>query len=128
MTQLNNTLYEVTPDKLIIDSSHPIDVKVISLSANQGTVKRGTVISLTNTAEYIVFGAALVDPQTSSKANCIIADEVDTTSQAATVTAVAYISGHYNKNELIVKEGSSLAVVDIEDLRNAGIFISSSIN
>jgi hypothetical protein len=126
MTQLNNTSYEVIPDKLLIDSRHPVDVKTVKIKANQGIVKRGTVFSFTNTSEYIVFGTALVDPQTSAKANCIIADDIYTTSADATVTAVAYISGNFNKNEFIVKEGSTLEASDIEDLRAAGIFVSSS--
>lgn len=127
-TLLNNTLYDVTPDKLIIDSKHPLDVKIISIKANQGTVKRGTLLSLTNTDEYIVFGTTLVDPQTSSKANCIIADDVDTVSAAASVNAVVYISGHFNKNAFIVKEGSTMDAGDMEDLRAAGIFVSSAIS
>lgn len=128
MTLLNKTSYEVVPDKLVIDSRHPVDVKIVSIKANQGLVKRGTVLSSTNTNEYIVFGTVLVDPQTSSKANCVVAEDVDTTSGGATVPVEAYISGHLNKNVLIVKEGSSLAVTDIEDLRNSGIFVSSSNN
>lgn len=127
-TLMNNTSYEVVPDKLIIDSKHPIDVKVVKIKANQGTVKRGTVLSLTNTNEYVVFGTALVNPQTSSKANCVVAEDIDTTSTDATVSVQVYISGSLNKNVLIVKDGSSLAASDIEDLRNAGIFVSSSIN
>jgi hypothetical protein len=126
-TLLNNTSYEVTPDHLIIDSNHPVDVKVVKIPANQGTVKRGTVISLTNTNEYLVFGTGLVAPQTSAKANGIVAEDVDTTSTDATVSVIIYISGHFNKNVLTVKAGS-LAVTDLEDLRNAGIFVSSSIN
>lgn len=127
-TLLNSTSYEVVPDKLIIDSKHPLDVKIVSIKANQGTVKRGTVLSLTDTDEYLVFGTALVAPQTSSKANCVVADEVDTTSTGTTVPVPAYISGHLNKNVLIVKDGSSLASSDIENLRTAGIFVSSSNN
>jgi len=128
MTLLNNTSYEVVPDKLIIDSRHPLDVKVASIKANQGIVKRGTVLSLTNTNEYIVFGTVLVDPQTSSKVNCVVSEDVDTTSDGATVPVEVYISGHLNKNILIVQEGSSLKVTDIEDLRSSGIFVSSSNN
>ena len=126
-TLLNNTLYEVTPDKLIIDSKQPLDVKIISIKANQGKLKRGTVISLTNTEEYVVFGS-LVAAQTTAKANCIIADEVDTTSTTATANAVVYISGNFNKNALIVTEGSSLDAGDIEDLRAVGIFVMSAIS
>jgi hypothetical protein len=127
MIDMNSTSYTVTPDKLIIDSKHPIDVKVVSIAANQGSIKRGTVLSFTNTKEYLVFGTTLVAPQTSAKANCIVAESVDTTSSNATVSIEIYISGNFNKNELIVKAESSLAASDLEDLRSSGIFTSSSI-
>ena len=127
-TLLNNTVYEVTPDNLILDSKQPLDAKIISVKANQGKLKRGTVLSLTNTEEYVVFGTGLVAPQTAAKANCIIADDVDTTTTAATENAVVYISGNFNKNSLIVTEGSSLDAGDIEDLRAAGIFVMSAIS
>ena len=128
MTQLNSTSYEVVPDKLIIDSKHPIDVKAVAIKANQGIVKRGTVLSIVApTNEHIVFGTTLTEGQTSAKANCIVADDVDTTSTEATVTAVTYISGNFNKNVLTIAEGSNLDVANIEELRNSGVFVTSSI-
>ncbi|BCJ98104.1 head decoration protein [Anaerocolumna chitinilytica] len=128
MELLNQDSYEVKPDKLIYDSKHPIDVKTIKLKANQGIVKRGTVISLVSpTNDYIVFGTTLTSGQDSSKANGIISDDVDTTSTTGDVTAVVYISGHFNRNELIVAAGHELSLTDEETLRAVGIFLSSSL-
>lgn len=128
MTLLNNTSYEVVPDKLIIDSRHPLDVKTVKINANQGIIKRGTVLSFVEpTAEYIVFGTTLAEGQTSSKANCIVADTIDTTSIGDTVVATVYISGNFNKNELIIADVSTLSSSAIEELRTSGIFVSSSI-
>ncbi len=127
MELMNKPSYEVTPDKLIIDFRHPLDIKTVQLVANQGTVKRGTVLSLVNpTNNYVVYGSALPEGQT-AKANCIIADDVDTVSTEAKVTAVVYVSGNFNKNELIVKNDSTLDDMNIEHLRNAGIYVSSTI-
>jgi hypothetical protein len=127
MELMNKPSYEEAPDKLIIDFRHPLDIKTIQLAANQGTVKRGTVISSVDpTHDYVVYGSVLTEGQT-AKANCIIADDVDTTSTDAKVTAVVYISGNFNKNEFIVKDGSTLDATNIEHLRNAGIYVSSSI-
>lgn len=126
MKQLNSTAYTVESDKLIVDGKHPIDVNVVSIAVNQGTVKRGTVLSITNTNEYIVLGTALVNPQTSAKANCVVAEDVDTTGASGTVAVEVYLSGHFNKNVLLAKDGYSIAAADIEDLRTSGIFVSSA--
>jgi predicted acyltransferase (DUF342 family) len=127
MELLNNKSYDVMPDKLIIDFRHPLDIKTVQVAANQGTLKRGTVLSIVEpTLDYVVFGSALAAGQT-AKANCIIADDVLTTATDAKVTVVVYISGNFNKNELIIAEGSTLDAAQVENLRNAGIFVTSSI-
>lgn len=127
MELMNKPSYDVTPDKLIIDFRHPLDINTVQVAANQNTLKRGTVLSIVEpTKDYVVYGSVLAEGQT-AKANCIIADDVDTTSTEAKVTAVVYISGNFNKNELIVKDGSTLDASNIEHLRNAGIYVSSSI-
>lgn len=126
MELMNKTSYEVVTDKLIIDFNHPLDIKTVQLNSNQGTVKRGTLLSLVEpTHTYVKFGAALAEGQT-SKANCIVADEIDTTTADLKVTAVAYSSGNFNSNELIITVGSTLDITSIEELRNAGIYLSSS--
>lgn len=126
MDLLNKTSYSITPDSLIIDFKHPLDIKTVQVAANQGIVKRGTLLSLVEPAHtYVKFGETLAEGQT-AKANCIVADDVDTTSSDPKVTGVVYISGNFNKNELVVTEGSTLDVTSVEDLRNAGIYLSSS--
>lgn len=128
MTLLNNTSYEVKPDNLIVDSKHPVDVKTVKIKANQGIVKRGTVLSFAEpTDEYIVFGTTLAGGQTSSKANCIVADEVDTTSTSPTVVVTVYVSGHFNKGELITSGVTTLDATSIQELRAFGVFVSCSI-
>jgi len=125
---LNQTSYEVVPDKLIIDSKHPLDVKTVKIKTNQGIVKRGTILSLVSpTNEYVVYGSTLQEGET-SKANCVVSDEVDTTSTGTDVVVTVYISGNLNRNELIVKEGATLSAASIEELRASGIFVTSSIN
>jgi hypothetical protein len=127
MELLNNKSYDVMPDKLIIDFRHPLDIKTVQVAANQGTLKRGTVLSIVEpTLDYVVFGSALTAGQT-AKANCIIADDVLTTATDPKITVVVYISGNFNKNELIIAEGSTLDAAQVENLRNAGIFVTSSI-
>nr|DAL67977.1 MAG TPA: Head decoration protein [Caudoviricetes sp.] len=123
---LNNKGTDISYDNLIYSSKHPIDVKVISVSQGLGVLKRGTVMSLVKeTGAYVVCGNT-VEGKT-VVANCIIADEVDTgTTGSNTVGAVAYITGNYNKNCLIVKDSYSLTEADIENLRSSGIIVSAA--
>lgn len=61
-------------------------------------------------------------------ANCILADEVDTGLEAGTaVSGVAYRTGHFNSNALIVAEGYTLTDNDKESLREVGILISQAL-
>lgn len=123
---LNSTAYDVKPDSLIQDSKHPIDVTTVSVDTGVGVLRRGTVLSLTSENKYVVMGTTLGSGVT-AKANCVVCDDVDTTASTGGTTAVpVYISGSLNKNALTVEEGYTLTQTDIEDLRNAGIFISSA--
>lgn len=122
---LNSTAYEVKPDSLIQDSKHPIDVTTVSVATGGGILKRGTVLSLTSENKYVVTGSTLVGGVT-AKANCVVSDDVDTTTGGSTIAVPVYISGSLNKNALTVEASYTLIQADIEDLRNAGIFISSA--
>lgn len=122
---LNSTAYEIKPDNLIQDSKHPIDVTTVAIATGGGVVKRGTVLALTSEGSYVTLGTSLVD--VTGKANCIVSDDTDTGETVGNTTGISvYISGSFNKNNLLVKEGYTLTQVDIEDLRNAGIFVSSA--
>lgn len=122
---LNKTAYEVKPDSLIQDSKHPIDVTTVSVATGVGVLKRGTVLSLTSENKYVVTGSTLGGVVT-AKANCVVSDDVDTTTGGSTTAVPVYISGSLNKNALTVEAGYTLTPIDIEDLRNSGIFVSSA--
>lgn len=123
---LTSTAYEVKPDSLIQDAKHPIDVNVVSVATGSGILRRGTVLSLTSENKYVVTGSALTGGVT-AKANCVVCDDVDTAVTIGNTVAVpVYISGSLNRNALTVADSYTLTQADIEDLRNAGIFISSA--
>ncbi|MDE6837187.1 MAG: head decoration protein [Acutalibacter sp.] len=93
----------------------PFGVKV---AAGQGQLKRGAVLVLGEDGSYTVLTEA-----TTGKANCVLADDVDASGEAA-VTAVAYRTGHLNIKALIVAEGYTLTQADKEELRKGGILLS----
>lgn len=82
-----------------------------------GAYARGTVLSLESDGSYAVLGAG------SGKASAVIANSTLEDDS----TAVAYRSGHFNRNALTVKDGYELTAADENDLRNAGIFLSDSL-
>lgn len=123
---MNSTAYEVTPDKLIYDSKHPIDVKLVTVASGSGQLTRGTILSLTSDGKYVVTGSTLASDVT-AEANCIIATGVDTTENTGSdIPVEVYVSGHFNENEVTVASSYTLTATDKENLRDAGIFLSSA--
>lgn len=58
-------------------------------------------------------------------ANCILCDDVVTGTGSA-VVAVAYRSGHFVRNKLIVKAGYTFAAADEAALRSGGIYLDNA--
>ena len=74
------------------------------------------------TGKYKVVNSANTDG--SQDADCILADDVDTT---ASVVAVAYTSGHFNRKALVFG-GSDTADTHEARLRELGIFLSDNVS
>lgn len=96
------------------------EVFSVQLAAGQGILERGTLLA---TAEG---GMVMLSADTTGKANAVLADTVDTGSGEA-VEAVAYRTGHFNANCLIVSDGYEITTADKEALRVAGILISDAV-
>lgn len=105
-------------DSLIIDTRVSIITKGVELRAGQGTMKRGSAISLDKQGlgvltskldtDNVVFGILSDD---------IVADK--------NVVATVYIAGHFNSDDLIFKDGTTLKDYERE-LRELGIFCSKA--
>lgn len=120
------------PDNLIAHISPAPEVFVIDLKES-GLIERGTVMSMESDGTYAVMGTG------TGKASCIIAD----TTEEDDVTAIAYRTGHFYRNGLILSsttettgEGEDaettvteyeLTAEDENDLRLAGILLSDGI-
>ncbi len=117
---------EVKYDNLIHDAYPPAQVFSVKLKAGQGMLERGTLLAKGES------GLEQLSAQTTGKANAVLADPVDTgepenAGEDQTVGAVAYRTGHFNSNMLIVAEGYQITEADKESLRSAGILISDAL-
>lgn len=109
-------------DNIIYDSAPTLETFTVTLRANSGELKRGTVLGLTETGDYVVLGTSGV----TSTANAILCDDV--TVGTSTVKAEAYRAGHFNSGKLTVASGYTLTATDKENLRKAGILLSKAVN
>ena len=78
--------------------------------------KRGTVLSLESDGKYEVLGSG------SGTASAVLSDDTLEDDD----TAVAYRSGHFNRNALIVADDYKLTAADENNLRMSGIFLSDA--
>ena len=118
-------------DGLIYDINPPADVftvKIRKQSTAAVTLKRGTVLALSaGTAGdnlMVMLGTTAATNETLT-ANCILAEDVEigTTEDAV---ALAYRTGHFASNKLIVASGKTFGAADKEALRDVGILISEA--
>ena len=117
---LNESLGTINTDHLFVENLPVADVVTVKLVA-AGVVKRGTV--LTGTPGGADF-AALSAAASSSKALYVLAEDCDT---AIDTVGIAYRTGHFNKNALIVADSYTLTAADEEILRKSGILLADAL-
>lgn len=100
-------------DNLIAKLYPPKDTFLVELKT-AGAYKRGTVLSMERDGTYEMLGKG------TGKASVVLEEDTE----AGETTAVAYRSGHFNRQALIVKEGYTMTAADENDLRLAGIHLS----
>lgn len=119
-------------DGLIASSFPAADVFHITVRklAAPGTLKRGTLLDLSTGSAgdrlYVIHGTLEVENEVLT-ANCILAEDTEV-GDSADVTALAYRTGHFVENKLILKEGTtSLKTGAKEALRDVGILLSDAV-
>lgn len=128
MARYDESLGTMTYDNLIASTALPLLTAPRQIKANQGTLKRGTLLALSSgtagTGEMVLFGTAAGSNETLT-ANAVLCDDVDTGTSEA-VTALVYLTGHFQKDGLTVKEGGKVKATDFEALRGVGIIIEGA--
>ena len=123
MSRLDENLGGVGFDNLIADSYPPTDVFSVQLTAGQGILERGTLLARKDDGTMEMIGT-----ETTGKANAVLSDPVDTgDTEGEAVPGIAYRTGHFNTNRLIVAEGYEITAADREALRVAGILTSEAV-
>ena len=123
MSRLDENLGGVGFDNLIADSYPPTDVFSVQLAAGQGILERGTLLARKDDGTMEMIGT-----ETTGKANAVLSDPVDTgDTEGEAVPGIAYRTGHFNTNRLIVAEGYEITAADREALRVAGILTSEAV-
>ena len=124
--RLDETLGTVGYDNLInglYPPAEPFSV-VIRKGSAETTYKRGTE-GTARDGKYVILGTAAASNETLT-ANCVLAEDV-TVGTANDETAVAYRTGHFNSNALIMDAEHTFSAADKEALRGVGILISDAV-
>lgn len=135
--KLDENLGFVGFDNLINDMFPPADPFTVKIKQGQGTLKRGSLLATDED------GMELIGNTTTGKANAVLAEDVDTgaptvktqtededettLTEIGTVFGIAYRTGHFNTNQLIVAEGYTITAADKEALRTVGILLSDAV-
>lgn len=130
LTKANEIVEIPGYDGLIYDINPPAEVFAVKISKGtaEATYKRGTVLALSGgtagTGEMVPLGTSAASNETLT-ANCILAVDV-TVGTAAAENALAYRTGHFAENMLLVASGYTLTSADKEALRDVGILLSDA--
>ena len=118
MARLDENLGNVSPDNLIAGVYPAAEVYNVVLKGGQGVLERGTLLA--NSAD----GVVKISADTTGKATAVLAETVNTEEETV---AVAYRTGHFNTNKLIVADGYTITAEDKEALRGVGILVSDAV-
>lgn len=126
MESLYESIGSIIPDNLITSTKFPIVTKDITLLKNQGVLARGTVLGIVTASKLaVIVNSANTDG--SQAAKYILADEVDTGTEAAENTpATVYETGIFNSNALTFG-GTDTADTHEATLRSLSIFLRKNI-
>ena len=106
-------------DGLVYGLNPKTEAFMVTIKANAGALKRGTVLAVDADDKMIVLGSG------EGTANCILCDDVNV--GASDVTAVAYRSGHFTVEKLTVASDYTITADDKAALRSVGILLSNAV-
>jgi hypothetical protein len=106
-------------DGLVYGLNPATEAFMVTIKANAGALKRGTVLAVDADGKMIVLGSG------TGTANCVLCD--DTEVGATDVKAAAYRAGHFTVEKLTVASGYTITAADKAALRDAGILLSNAV-
>ena len=126
--RLDNKVGACAPDNLINSPTPAADVFSVTIRklSAAATLKRGTVLALSASGaaadgKMVILGTEAHKTSGAADevltANCVLCDDV---------VAVAYRTGHFNRNQHNFASGYTLKASDEEDLRKCGILLSDA--
>lgn len=99
----------------------------IKVAAGEGLLKRGTLLSAKEDGTYVICGKKVTtgegesaETTTYGSPSAVLTGDVDASGTTA-VTAVAYRSGNFNPDAVIVADGYALTAADKDNLRKYDI-------
>ncbi len=113
------------PEMLIADADFAMSVVTVTISATpdgERNLERGSVLA----ADDATGKCCLLNGAEGTTAAYILAEPV-TTSPSEEVVGVAYETGKFITQSLIVEDGYQLSVKDCKDLRKAGILMEGAL-
>jgi hypothetical protein len=105
-------------DGLVYGLNPKTEAFMVTIKANAGALKRGTVLAVDADGKMVVLGSG------TGTANCILCD--DTEVGASDVVAAAYRGGHFAVEKLAVASGYTITAADKAALRDVGILVSNA--
>ncbi len=114
MQELLRKIESAEPDDLVCGIQPPLRVGGAVLKANVGALKRGTILAKGADGKLDILGN-----DETAEAYGILTD--DTPESAEDLPVEIYISGMFNLNKLIAKEGYDITEKDKDTLRKYGI-------
>lgn len=135
--RLDDNIGAVEYDGLITSNVPIADVFSVNIRMGNAatTLKRGTVLALsasgsTADGKMVILGTAAHETSGTADevllANCILAEDV-VVGTTADATALAYRTGHFARNKLIVKDSYTMTAADEDELRKGGILLSDAV-
>ena len=115
-------LYEsktIGTDGLVYDLNPATEAFMVTIKANAGALKRGTVLAVGSDNKMVVLGSG------TGTANCILCDDIEV--GTSDVKATAYRAGHFTVEKLSVASGYTITDADKAALRDAGILLSNAV-
>lgn len=130
--RLDENLGSVGYDNLIggtFPATEVFRVTIRKEAAEVKTYQRGTVLALSGGAAgdglFVILGTEAAENE-ELVANCVLSDDVIVGTDSDEL-ALAYRTGHFNRNRLITADGYELTDADLEALRSVGILTSEAL-